>query len=82
MATEGMCLAGGELTFLLRANALGAAVAMSAAAAAVAAGWGLAGVWLAILVFQVMRLGQNGARLLSARSPLRRTTPMPSVDGA
>ena len=82
MATEGMCLAGGELGFLLRANALGVTLALGASAAAVAAGWGLSGVWLAILVFQVTRLTQNGARLLSARSPLRRTTPMPSVDGA
>lgn len=78
MATEGMCLACGELGFLLRANAMGAAVAMAAAAAAVSAGWGLSGVWLAILVFQVARLAQNGARLLAPNSPLRRTTPLPT----
>jgi len=75
MATEGMLLASGDLTFLLRANALGAAVALAAAAVATAAGFGLPGVWLAVLVFQCTRLGQNGARLLSAQSPLRRVTP-------
>lgn len=75
MATAGMLLASGDLTFLLRANALGAIIALAAAAAATSAGFGLPGVWLAVLVFQCTRLGQNGARLLSARSPLRRTAP-------
>ena len=80
MATEGMCLAGGEQSFLLRANALGAAVATGTSAWAVSAGWGLSGVWLGILVFHVTRITQNGARLLSARSPLRRTAPMAAAD--
>jgi Na+-driven multidrug efflux pump len=80
MATEGMLLAGRDLAFLLRANATGAALAMGAAALAQRAGAGLPGVWLAILVFQIARLGQNGARLLSAASPLRWTTLPKSSD--
>jgi Na+-driven multidrug efflux pump len=80
MATEGMLLAGGDLPFLLRANATGAALALSAAALAQRAGLGLPGVWLAILVFQVARLGQNGLRLASPASPLRLTALLASDD--
>ena len=71
MATEGMLLAGRDLGFLLRANAAGATLALVTGAALKP--HGLPGVWSAILVFQLMRLGQNGLRLASRHSPLLRT---------
>lgn len=72
MASEGMMLASRELPYLLVTYAIGATLAVTTLSLAVSLGWGLPGVWLAVLQFQVTRLGQNGLRLFfSEKSPLK-----------
>lgn len=52
MASEGLMLASRELPFLLVTYAIGSSLAVATLGLAVNAGWGLPGVWLAVLQFQ------------------------------
>jgi len=83
MATEGMLLAGRDLTFLGATNALNVGVALAALAARTAApGAGLGGVWLTLAQFQGTRLAFNSWRLWVSRgSPLRATVGLPLGGG-
>lgn len=72
MASEGMMLASRELPYLLVTYAIGATLAVATLAMAVMLGWGLPGVWLAVLQFQARKrtlyIGGGTGRL--RREPL------------
>jgi hypothetical protein len=56
MASEGMMLASRELPYLLVTYLIGASLAIATLYLAVNMGWGLPGVWLAVLQFQASSL--------------------------
>ena len=84
MASEGMMLACSRLRVLLKSYLLGAPAAMVTLVVLVGAGWGLPGVWMAVLQFQITRLAQNCWHLspLSPVSPLLWRAAAIDVEGA
>lgn len=80
MATEGLLLAGRDLTFLLTSYARNAVLCALTLYALQRAGWGLPGVWAVLIQFHTTRLSQNGHRLyVSNASPLK-STAAPQAD--
>jgi Na+-driven multidrug efflux pump len=74
MATEGLLLAGRDLSWLLASYARNAALCFVTLAVSQNAGWGLRGIWAVLIQFHATRLAQNAHRLyVSPASPLKRT---------
>jgi len=75
MATEGLLLAGRDLRWLVISYARNAAACyLTLRLLLDYAGWGLQGVWVALIQFHIIRFGQNLHRLtVSPASPLKST---------
>jgi Na+-driven multidrug efflux pump len=77
---DGVLLGAGDARFLRTANALAAVLGfLPVVWASLSLGWGLVGIWSALTVFLLIRLGNNLTRLRSGRwAVLGAETPVPA----